>query len=175
MNQWMLALVGGLWVFAMTMPSFSYQEAPVTNGGSIRGQVTITGDEPRPMAFNLVTIPDAVYCGRISTGTGWRIVEDFIIAKDGSLKDAVVMLDGVKQGKPFDLPKVRIDAMDCDFLPFVNVLKDQDEITVVNMDPVEHDIQGYETARVRGARVLFNRPLPMNPFHKVMGLSLIHI
>ena len=126
------------------------------------------------MAFNLVTIPDAVYCLRISPCTGWRIVEDFIIAKDGSLKDAVVMLDGVKQGKPFDLPKVRIDAMDCDFLPFVNVLKDQDEITVINMDPVEHDIQGYETARVRGARVLFNRPLPMNPFHKVFGWGHSH-
>jgi hypothetical protein len=50
---------------------------------------------------------------------------------------------------------------------FVNVTRDCDKITVVNMDPVEHDIQGYETARTRGARVLFNRPLPMNPFHKV--------
>ena len=174
MNRWMLALVASLWIFATPLPSLSYQEAPVTNGGSIRGQVTIIGDKPRPMAFNLVTIPDAVYCGRISTGTGWRIVEDFIIAKGGSLKDAVVMLDGIKQGKPFDLPKVRIDAMDCDFLPFVNVLKDQDEITVINMDPVEHDIQGYETARVRGARVLFNRPLPMNPFHRVLGLVHSH-
>ena len=56
------------------------------------------------------------------------------------------------------------------FFPFVNVLKDRDKIEVVNMDPVEHDIQGYETARARGARVLFNRPLPMNPFHKVAGV-----
>jgi hypothetical protein len=52
----------------------------------------------------------------------------------------------------------------------VNVLRDGDEITVVNMDPVEHDIQGYETARARGARVLFNRPLPMNPYHQVAGI-----
>ncbi len=151
-----------------------YEEITVTNGGTIRGKVTIRGEKPRPMAFNLVTIPDAVYCGRISTGTGWRIVEDFIIAKDGSLKDAVVMLDDIKKGKTFHVPKVRIDAIDCDFLPFVNVLRDQDEITVINMDPVEHDIQGYETARVRGARVLFNRPLPMNPFHKLLGVLNSH-
>jgi hypothetical protein len=122
------------------------------------------------MAFNLVTIPDAVYCGRISTGTGWRIVEDFIIGPQGSLKDAVVMLKGIEKGKSFSLPKVKVEAIDCDFLPFVNVLRDQDEITVINMDPVEHDIQGYETARERGARVLFNRPLPMNPFHHVVGM-----
>ncbi len=156
--------------FLLGSPAWSYQEMPVKNGGILKGKITITGDKPRPMAFNLVTIPDAVYCGRISTGTGWRIVEDFIIGGNGELKDAVVMLKNVKHGKPFELPPVRIDAIDCDFLPFVNVLRDKDEITVVNMDPVEHDIQGYETARVRGARVLFNRPLPMNPFHKVVGL-----
>ena len=158
----------------LASPGWAYEEIAVTNGGTIKGRVTVHGNSPRPMAFNLVTIPDAVYCGRISTGTGWRIVEDFLIGPDGSLKDAVVMLEGVTRGKAFDLPKVRIEAMDCDFLPFVNVLRDQDEITVINMDPVEHDIQGYETARVRGARVLFNRPLPMNPFHRALGLVHSH-
>ena len=169
-RMWTLCLV--LVVFAS--PGRAYEEISVVNGGTIKGQVTITGDTPRPMAFNLVTIPDAVYCGRISTGTGWRIVEDFVIGADGSLKDAVVMLTGVEKGKRFEVPKVLIEAMDCDFLPFVNVLRDQDEITVINMDPVEHDIQGYETARVRGARVLFNRPLPMNAFHKVLGMLHSH-
>ncbi|HBP89395.1 MAG TPA: carboxypeptidase-like regulatory domain-containing protein [Nitrospirales bacterium] len=159
-------------MFLLMSPSMglAYEESPITNGGAIRGQIRVNGDPPRPMAFNLVTIPDAVYCGRISTGTGWRIVEDFIIGPQGSLKDAVVMVKGVEKGKPFSLPKVEIEAIDCDFLPFVNVVRDQDEITVINMDPVEHDIQGYETARERGARVLFNRPLPMNSFHNVVGM-----
>ncbi|RMH38340.1 MAG: carboxypeptidase regulatory-like domain-containing protein [Nitrospirae bacterium] len=172
-----LGLSVGVWLMGLVAwgsPVWAYEEAPVTNGGTVRGKVTLIGGKPRPMAFNLVTIPDPVYCGRISTGTGWRIVEDFIVADDGGLKDAVVMIEGVQKGKPFRLPKVRIEAIDCDFVPFVNVLRDQDEITVVNMDPVEHDIQGYETARVRGARVLFNRPLPMNPFHRVLGLFSNH-
>jgi hypothetical protein len=160
--------VGLVALFAQA--AWSYDEIRVTNGGTIQGKVTISGEKARPMAFNLVTIPDAVYCGRISTGTGWRIVEDFIIGPQGSLKDAVVMVKGIEKGKPFSLPKVEVEAIDCDFLPFVNVLRDQDEITVINMDPIEHDIQGYETARERGARVLFNRPLPMNPFHRVVGL-----
>ena len=159
-------------IILMMCPSMvlAYQEISVSNGGTIQGRVSIVGDKPRPMAFNLVTIPDAVYCGRISTGTGWRIVEDFIIGPQGEMKDAVVMVREVEKGKAFTLPRVEIKAVDCDFLPFVNVLRDQDEITVINMDPVEHDIQGYETARERGARVLFNRPLPMNPFHRVVGL-----
>jgi hypothetical protein len=155
------------------LPAWSYDEVTVHNGGTISGHVTIIG-KPKPMAFNLVTIPDAVYCARISTGTGWRIVEDFIIGQDGSLKDAVVMIRDMKKGKLFKLSKPRVDAIDCDFLPFVNIMRDKEEITVINMDPIEHDIQGYETARRRGARILFNRPLPMNPFHKVLGLLNSH-
>ncbi len=148
----------------------SYEEITVSQGGAVQGKVLIEGGKPRAMAFNLVTIPDPVFCGTISTGTGWRIVEDFIIGPQGELKDVVVMLKGVPKGKKFSLPKVRIESIDCEFLPFVNVLKDRDEIEVVNMDPVEHDIQGYETARTRGARVLFNRPLPMNPFLELAGI-----
>ena len=160
--------VGLLALFAQT--AWSYDEIAVTDGGTIQGKVTITGEKPRPMAFNLVTIPDPVFCGTISTGTGWRIVEDFIIGPDQSLKDVVVFLKDIEKGKPFHVPKVRIESVDCEFIPFVNVLRDGDELTVVNMDPVEHDIQAYETARERGARVLFNRPLPMNPFHDVVGM-----
>ncbi len=168
MVAWVLLVVcGGL---IMGTPAWSYTEISVENGGVLKGSVTLLGKKPRPMAMNLVTIPDAVYCGRISTGTGWRIVEDFIVGPGGSLKDAVVMLKDIKRGKAFNLKKVEIEAIDCDFLPFVNVIKDRDELTVINMDPIEHDIQGYETARERGARILFNRPLPMNPFHKVMSL-----
>ncbi|WP_342348090.1 carboxypeptidase regulatory-like domain-containing protein, partial [uncultured Nitrospira sp.] len=157
-------------VALMVQTAWSYDEITVTDGGTIQGKVTITGEKPRPMAFNLVTIPDPVFCGTISTGTGWRLVEDFIIGPDQSLKDVVVYLKNIEKGKSFHMPKVRIESVDCDFVPFVNVLRDGDEIAVVNMDPVEHDIQGYETARERGARVLFNRPLPMNPFHKVAGI-----
>ena len=164
-----LLVMSLFWVCSI-QPAWSYSEIIVTDGGTIHGHVTIEGGRPRPMAFNLVTIPDPVFCGTISTGTGWRIVEDFIIAPDKSLKDVVVFLKDVKKGKSFELPKVRIESIDCEFIPFVNVLKDRDEIEVVNMDPVEHDIQGYETARKRGARVLFNRPLPMNPYLELVGI-----
>jgi hypothetical protein len=171
--NWRLFVIGIIGIGfgpILAQPAWSYDEIKVTNGGSIQGTVLIEGGKPRPMAFNLVTIPDPVFCGTISTGTGWRIVEDFIIGPNNTLKDVVVMLKDVTKGKSFSLPKVRIESIDCEFLPFVNVLKDRDEIEVVNMDPVEHDIQGYETARKRGARVLFNRPLPMNPYLNLAGI-----
>jgi hypothetical protein len=42
------------------------------------------------------------------------------------------------------------------------------------MDPVMHDIQGYETSPEAGARVLFNTPLVLNHQHQRGNLHAIH-
>jgi hypothetical protein len=143
---------------------WAYEEAPVLEGGIIAGKVTILG-KPSPKGFNLVTFPDPAYCGRISTGTGWRILQDFGIGRDGSFKDVVVMLSEVPWGKPFRFTPPTIEARDCQFLPFVSIVRGQQNVRVVNMDPVMHDVQAYETSHL-GPRVLFNSPLPMNPNHR---------
>ncbi len=149
----------------LASPAWSYEEISVTDGGTITGKVTIAGGKPIPKGFTLVTFPDPVYCGRISTGDGWRLLKEFTIAPDGGLKDVVVMLVDVPRGKPFKFTPPTIEARDCRFLPFVNVVRDQQPVIVVNMDPVMHDIQAYETSHL-GPRVLFNTPLPMNPHHR---------
>ncbi|TAL09961.1 MAG: carboxypeptidase regulatory-like domain-containing protein [Nitrospirae bacterium] len=143
---------------------FAYQEAPVIDGGTLSGKVTLAGGKPVPRGFNLVTFPDPVYCGRISNGHGFRLLKEFTVAEDRGVKDVVVMLTGIEKGKPFPFQSPQIEARDCRFLPFVNVVRDNDKVSIVNMDPVMHDIQAYETSEL-GPRVLFNVPLPMNPHH----------
>jgi hypothetical protein len=153
-------------VFLMlAIPAWAYDEMTVTDGGTIAGKVTLTGGKPTPKAFNLITFPDPVYCGRISTGTGWRLLEEFNIASDGGLKDVVVWLEDIQKGKAFAFTPPTIEARDCQFTPFVNSVRDNNDVIVMNMDPVMHDIQAYETSQL-GPRVLFNTPLPMNPHHK---------
>lgn len=152
-------------VLLMALPAWAYEEITVVNGGTIVGKVTMTGGKPTPKGFNLVIFPDPVYCGRISTGTGWRLLEEFSIAQDGGLKDVVVQLVNVEKGKPFSFTPPTIEARDCRFLPFVNVVREDKDVVIVNMDPVMHDIQAYETSHL-GPRVLFNSPLPMNPHHR---------
>ncbi len=153
------------WMMLGLSVAWAYEEIQVVDGGTIAGKVTITEGTPIPKGFNLITFPDPVYCGRISTGTGWRILQEFSVAADGGLKDTVVLLVDAKKGKPFTFEPPTIEARDCRFLPFVNVVKDRSEVKVVNLDPVFHDIQAYETSHL-GPRVLFNTPLPMNPHHK---------
>jgi hypothetical protein len=164
MNRFIIATVAlGAMLFTGTVSA--YDEITVTDGGTVTGQVTMTGKVPKPKGYNLTTLPDPLYCGRISDGRGWRILQPFNIGPAGEFREVVVYLEGIDKGKPFDEKGVpQIEAKDCLFMPFTTVVRDDQSVTVVNMDPVMHDIQAYETSGL-GARVLFNVPLPMNPQH----------
>lgn len=158
-------LAAGLMVLALAGLASAYQEIPVSDGGTIKGTVKLDGAVPKPKGYNLTTLPDAFYCGRISDGQGWRILQPFNVGSEGEFREVVVYLEGIEKGKPFQEDSIpQIEAKDCLFLPFTTVVRDDQSITVVNMDPVMHDIQAYETSHL-GARVLFNVPLPMNPQH----------
>ncbi|MDH5740946.1 MAG: carboxypeptidase-like regulatory domain-containing protein [Nitrospira sp.] len=145
--------------------AYAYKEVTVSNGGTLTGTVTLEGQVPKPKGYNLTTLPDQFYCGRISDGEGWRILQPFNVGPKGEFREVLVYLEGVEIGKPFEDDGARqIEAKDCLFLPFTTVVRDNQPVTVVNMDPVMHDIQAYETSHL-GPRVLFNVPLPMNPAH----------
>ena len=168
------ALLGLTLMVGTALPSAAYDVVEVRNGGAITGTVTLDGPVPAPKGFNLLTFPDPQYCGRISNGNGWRLLHEFTVDAAGRLGDVVVMLEGVETGKPFSLSVPHVEARDCRFLPFVTVVRDGHAIEVVNMDPVMHDIQAYETSTNLGARVLFNSPLAMNFQHKRGDLHAIH-
>jgi len=140
----------------------AYEEVTVTDGGTLTGTVRLIGDVPKPMGYNLVRFPHPVYCGRISNGTGWRLLQPFHVGAKGAFRDVVVFLEEVAKGKPISYQTPRIEAIDCTFKPFISVVWNKRPIEVVNMDPVFHDIQAYETSRF-GPQVLFNSPLLMYP------------
>jgi hypothetical protein len=157
--------VTGLVMLSLGSPAFAYEETTVTEGATLMGTVRLEGKVPKPKGYNLITLPDQYYCGRISDGQGWRIMQPFQVGPAGQFRDVVVFLENIEKGKPFDergMPQ--IEAKDCLFVPFTTVVRDDQTVTVVNMDPVMHDIQAYETSHL-GPRVLFNVPLPMNPAH----------
>ncbi len=158
-------IVAGMIAACLGSPAWAYEEITVTEGGTLTGTVKLDGAVPKPKGYNLVTLPDQYYCGRISDGQGWRILQPFQIGPADEFRDVVVYLDGIDRGKPFEERTVpHIEAKDCLFLPFTTIVRDDQSVTVVNMDPVMHDIQAYETSQL-GPRVLFNVPLPMNPQH----------
>src|SRR5262249_53977898 len=84
------------------MAVHAYEVIDVRHGGTIEGTVTLDGPVPEPKGFNLITFPDPAYCGRISNGGGWRLLRDFVVGPQGGLKNAIVLLEGVEAGKPFE-------------------------------------------------------------------------
>lgn len=142
--------------------ALAYEEIAVNDGGTLTGTVKLTGEIPHPKGYNLTTLPDQVYCGRISDGRGWRLFQPFDVGEGGVFRQVVVYIESIQRGKPFAETKPsRIQAMDCRFLPMVNLVRDDHDVTIVNMDPAMHDIQAYETSNL-GPRVLFNVPLPIS-------------
>jgi hypothetical protein len=169
-----LAIVVLTVCFASVLPAAAYDVIDIHNPGTITGTVTLEGPVPEPKGFNLITFPDPAYCGRISNGRGWRLLHDFVVSSQGGLRDAIVLLEGVEAGKPFEVSVPLIEARDCMFKPFMTIVRNGHAVEVINMDPVMHDIQGYETSPEAGARVLFNTPLVMNHEHRRGDLHAIH-
>jgi len=123
--------------------SEAYETVPVTNGGTLQGKVLFKGTPPPPKVFELWRFPDKTFCGGISDEKGRRLLREVIVGQDGGQKDVVVVIEGVKKGKPFTFTSAQMEANVCQFLPFVSVVSDKRQITVANRDPVAHDIQGY--------------------------------
>lgn len=163
-----------MWLGQVVSPVGAYEVIDVQHGGTLDGTITLAGAIPEPKGFNLITFPDPTYCGRISNGKGWRLLHDFIVAPEGGLKNAIVTLEGVESGKPFDMSVPLIEARDCMFQPWITIVRNGHAVEVVNMDPVMHDIQGYETSPEAGARVLFNTPLILNHQHQRGNMRAIH-
>jgi hypothetical protein len=153
-------------------PARAYEEIAVGDGGTLSGSVTLSGKVPGPKGYNLTTLPDPVYCGRISDGRGWRLLQPFDVGDTGAVRQVGVYIESIERGKAFpETPPPRMDATDCRFLPFVSVVRDDHDVVVVNMDPAMHDIQAYETSPL-GPRVLFNVPLPISTrYPREAGLS----
>ncbi len=154
---WLMAGVLQVLTTWLGIEAWAYESAPVQEGATVRGTVTVTGTIPAPKEFELRRYPDYEYCGKLSDGHGYRFLTEIWAKADGSLKDAVVVVEGVERGKPFTFTEAEVEASLCRFLPFVAVVNDTRRITVFNRDPVPHDIQGYASDQT-GGDVVFYRP-----------------
>lgn len=73
----------------------------MTDGGTLTGIVTLNGKVPSPKGYNLTTLPDQVYCGRISDGRGRRLIQPFDVGEGGVFRQVVVYIESISQVKPF--------------------------------------------------------------------------
>ncbi|MGA6829292.1 carboxypeptidase regulatory-like domain-containing protein, partial [Nitrospira sp. NS4] len=89
--------------YGISPSAWAYEEIAVSEGGTLTGTVKLEGTVPKPKGYNLTTLPDPFYCGRISDGQGWRILQPFNVGPAGEFREVVVYLEGIEKGKPFDV------------------------------------------------------------------------
>jgi Polysaccharide lyase family 4, domain II len=135
----------------------AYEVSQVLNGGTVAGTVTFTGEVPPAKSFDVHRAPDSTFCGALSDGLGSRLLREVMVGQAGKLQDVVVMVEGVRTGKPFVSEETKLEANICQFVPFVSVVRDHHPITVTNLDPVSHDLQVYERDNEH-VFIMFHRP-----------------
>lgn len=154
------AIVASLWILLalLNSPSVSaYEEIPVTSGGTVTGKVFLKGTPPPARIFHMVFSPNIDLCTRISDGKGNRLLKEFRVSEDGGLQNVVVAVVGVKKGKRFDYtPEIHLE--NCRISPFVTPVRNDHPFTIVNKDPVVHDIQGYTLVNTH-TFAMFSKPV----------------
>lgn len=134
-----------------------YEEGPVTSSGTLTGKVFLNGAPPPARIYHLIFSPNIDFCIRISDGKGNRLLREFQVAPDGGFQDVIVAVVGVEKGRPFNFTPA-INMEDCRIAPFVTPIRSDHPISLVNKDPVMHNIQGY-TLKGGATFAMFNAAL----------------
>lgn len=165
-----MALILGL--CAMTSNAIAYEIAKVENGATISGRIAFTGSVPVPKQF--VVEKDPEVCGHER-----ELIE--LSAQDGHLQGAVVVLEGVKNGKPFAAGTYRgmppgegefrygegaemsleVFPKTCNFGPYTGVLALNEPVRFLNRDPMKHVLQTFSASGDKGLilRTIHNRDI----------------
>ena len=153
--------------------ALSYEFAEVVNGGVISGRVTFLGTPPDPIRFEVKKNPEV--CGEE------RVLKKVEI-NNGYLKGAVVVLEGVKKGKPFEAKSFKghspgegefryaagkelaleVREKGCNFGPFTGVLAFEQPVKFMNQDAIKHTRHTYAVMGRRSSilRTVHNQSFP---------------
>jgi hypothetical protein len=129
-------------------PAFCYDEATVTGGGSVEGQIVYKGPV---QTRKVIPNKDVEVCG------GIRDEPLIQVGPNQAVENAVVYLADVAKGKAWlaeTSKPAELDNLKCRFVPEVQVIR-AGPLVVINSDPVLHNTHGYY-----GKRTAFNMALP---------------
>lgn len=140
----------------------AYEEAKVEGGGTVHGTVTFAGSLPTPEKRPVSRDTEA--CGKEP-----KVSDSLLVSpSDKGVKNAVVFLEGARQGKPFSTVPTELDQRGCWFVPHVVLVRAGQPFTLVNSDGVLHNFRTPGT----GANPAVNKAQPK--FKKRLEIKIDH-
>ncbi|MCY4402439.1 MAG: carboxypeptidase regulatory-like domain-containing protein [Candidatus Poribacteria bacterium] len=121
----------------------AYKPVAVNNGGKISGIVKFEGKVPekKKIAIN----KDPKVCDVVE-----KFDESLVVGEDMALKNTIVYLMDITQGKEFDKDaKVELDQKECRFNPHVQIIPVGTALTVLNNDKATHNVHIFGTKKNR--------------------------
>ena len=137
-----------------------YQGGPVSNGGTIAGQVMYTGSAVEPEAVEVDK--DVEVCGQ--TQAAVKVQTD----ASGGLANAVVRITDITSGKPLGTlgSEFVLDQKGCAYVPSVVIVPVGSSLTVLNSDGILHNIHTtpFDNAPLNKAQPATQAELMSDPF-----------
>ena len=158
---WRRALgVTGLFVLAMAKQSWAYEGIPVTDVGTVRGEVKLKGEAPTPEKVEITKDEDT--CGKTQ-----KINESLLVGADNGLQNVVVSIENIQKGKPQQRGrKALLDQKDCRYVPHVLLVPVGVHLTLKNSDGILHNVHSHSVENPS-----FNKPQPK--FKKTMQVTFL--
>ena len=113
----------------------AYQGGDVKDGGTISGTVNLKGNAPAPKKLDVGK--DKEVCAKTPK------MDQSIVAKDGKLANAVVMIKDIAKGKKADTKAVTLDQNGCEYHPHVLAFVAGTPVDILNPDGVLHNVHSY--------------------------------
>lgn len=142
--------------FLMSGSASAYVTKQVRSGGTLSGRVAFSGVMPPPEILEVGQ--DREVCGQT------QAIHE-VEVNSGGVKNAVVKIAGVREGKQFDFPEAILDQKGCVFLPDI-VLMPPGKLTVRSSDPVLHNVH---TTSVKNAPVNLAMPRFKRSFNLLLS------
>lgn len=133
MRSWGLAAGMALAGLIAAGPGGAYEVVPVTDGGTLRGTITMAGTPPA--AESIAVTKDKAVCGEAK----WR--GDLVVAPDGGIQNVAVVVKATR-GRALEVPAqpVTFDQKGCEYTPRVLAFPAGSTIAVLNPDGVLHNV-----------------------------------
>jgi plastocyanin len=132
-----VTIILGLALATYAGPAGKYTEIAVTNGGAVSGTVKFTGAAPPPE--KLKVDKDLEVCGK----GGEKASEALLISASKGVKNVVVTLEGITQGKKLPPKTATLDQRNCTYTPHVLVAPAGSQLNLLNGDGVMHNVHAY--------------------------------
>jgi len=113
-------------------------QAPVAGRGTVKGHIQLMGKLPGNPVIRMGMDP---MCAKANAGK-LTVQELVVAARDGSLANVFVKLDGTFAPTPVPSQAVTVDQHGCVYSPRVVGVRTGQPLTVKNSDPLLHNVHG---------------------------------